>query len=592
MNFRERINDETLSLRKSRHKQDLFSRRNFLMNDQSRHLICPFKLKGIPERFQEKFRIDNNNLDETIKKTYAYLNSTELDEIKFGAFLLRIYFSKMIAIEEDFLLKNIKFEYYIDAFIENGIIPLVGKVLNTETNIDILCELSWSLVNLTNFKTKKNEYKYVKDFLSPVYMEVYYKLINIGDNELTINLYNFLVNCVIEDEEFAKRLFFEEKFVKLCIMKYLEPSKTIKVQQEAKKAATFFFVSLSRLSNYLNEKQKNTFYKIYEKLLSFKQFEPDVLMHAIMGLRFLFWLDESKEKTVYNFIKRDNYEIFNKFFFTLYDILNKDAQYNDIDQSVLHISFFVQKFISIAEEQEVIILLQKTHLLNFIEAFYSKIFYKSIKCCLVDILVMISHHTSNVIINMVNGHDDLLRNLIKQILLNEKSFDLRERAIEIVYYMLSVNSIDINVALFRNGIIEHLVTVSLVDEVEPTCLKNILNGILCFINSLKSLENQWKVEIINNLLTIGITNGLENNSTKFNDEHNVIISQIKEDIKNILNCQDDNNNNNNNNGKNLNNFNMLNSNNENKNNCNIENGNGFLVNNENCQNRGNPFLFK
>ena len=106
------------------------------------------------------------------------------------------------------------------------------------------------------------------------------------------------------------------------------------------------------------------------------------------------------------------------------------------------------------------------------------------------------------------------------------------------------------------------------------------------------MENQWKVEIINNLLTIGITNGLENNSTKFNDEHNVIISQIKEDIKNILNCQDDNNNNNNNNGKNLNNFNMLNSNNENKNNCNIENGNGFLVNNENCQNRGNPFLFK
>jgi hypothetical protein len=373
-------------------------------------------------------------------------------------------------------------------------------------------------------------------------------------------------------------------------MKYLEPTKSIKVQQEAKKAATFFFVSLSRLSNFLNEKQKNTFYKIYEKLLSFKQFEPDVLMHAIVGLRYLFWLDESKEKSVYNFIKRDNYEIFDKFFFTLYDIMNRDEQFKDIDQFVLNISFFVQKFISIGEEQEVIFLLQKTQLLNFIEAFYSKIFYKSIKCCLVEILVMISHHTSNVIFNMVNGHDALLHNLIKTILLNEKSFEIRSRAIEIVYYMLSVNSIDINVALFRNGIIGHLVTVSLVDEVEPTCLKNILNGILCFINSLKSLENQWKVEIINNLITIGITNGLENNNTKFNDEHNVIISQIKEDIKIILNCQDDNNNNNNN-GKNLNNFNMLNINNENKNNCNIENGNGFLINNENCQN-GNPFLFK
>lgn len=590
MNFRERINDETLSLRKSRHKQDLFSRRSFLMNDRSRHLICPFKLKGIPERIQEKFRIDDNNLDETIKKTYIYLNSTELDEIKFGAFLLRIYFSKKIKTEEEFREKSLNFEYYIDEFIDNGIIPLVGKVLNTETNIDVLCELSWSLVNFTNYKSKKNEYKYIQDFLSPVYMEVYYKLINIGDNELTTNLYYFLVNCVIENEEFAKSLFFEEKFVKLCIMKYLEPTKTIKVQQEAKKAATYFFVSFSRLSNFLNEKQKNTFYKIYEKLLGFKQFEPDILNHAIVGIRYLFWLDESKEKTVYNFIKRNNYDIFDKLFFTVNDIMNKDAEFKDIDPFVYNISCFVQKFIVVAEEQEVIFLLQKTQLLNFIEAFYPKIFFKSVKICMVEVLAMISRHTSNVIINMVNGREALLHKLIKDKLLNEKSFDLRAKAYEIVYNMLCANSLDINVALFRTGIIEHLVTVSLVDEVETTCLKNILNGILCFINSLKPLENQWKVEIINNLIKIGITNGLDNNSTKFNDEHNIIISQIKEDIKNILNCQDDNSNSNN--GKNLNNFNMLNSNNENKNNCNIENGNGFLINNVNCQNRGNPFLFK
>ena len=588
MNFRERINDETLSLRKSRHKQDLFSRRSFLMNDRSRHLICPFKLKGIPEQILEKFRINDKNLDETIKKTYAYLNSTELDEIKFGAFLLRLHFAKMITLEDDCIKKNIKFEYYIDAFIENGIIPLVGKVLNTETNIDILCELSWSLVNLTNFKTQKNEYEYLKDFLSPVYMEVYYKLINIGDNELTTNLYDFLVNCVIEDEEFAKRLFFEEKFVKLCIMKYLEPTKSIKVQQEAKKAATFFFVSLSRLSNFLNEKQKSTFYKIYEKLLVFKQFEPDILVHAVVGLRFLFWLDKSKEKQVYNFIKRNNYDIFDKFFFSLHDIILKDQYFKDLDIYILNISFFVQKFISMAEEKEVIFLLQKTQLLNFIEAFYSKIFYQSVKCCLVDILLMISHHTSNVIINMVNGRETLLLNLINKKLLNEKSFEIRARAIEIVFYMLSLNSLDINVALFRTEIIKQLVTVNLVDEVEPTCLKNILNGILCFINSLKSLEKNWKMDIINKLIIIGITNGLENNTTKFNDEHNIIINQIKDDIKNILNCED--NNNNANNGKSLNNLNILSNNNENTNNCNISKGNDYINNNENYQNRGNPFL--
>ena len=589
MNFRERINDETLSLRKSRHKQDLFSRRSFLMNDRTRHLICPFKLKGIPDQILEKFRINDNNLDDRIKKTFAYLNSTELDEIKFGAFLLRLYFVKMVTLDEEYKAKFQELEYYIDKFIENGLIPLVGKVLNTETNIDILSELVWSLVNLTNFETKKNGYEYVKEFLSPVYMEAYYKLINIGDNEITTNLYNFLVNCIIESEDFAKNLFFEEKFIKLCIMKYLEPSKSIKVEQDAKKAATFFFVSLSRISNFLNEKQKNTFYKIYEKLLGFKQFEPDVLTHAIVGLRFLFCLDHSKEKSVYNFIKRNNYDIFDKLFFTLNDIMLKDENFENIDVIVLNISYFIQNFIKIAEEKEVIFLLQKTQLLNFIEAFYNKIFYKSVKCSLAEILLMISHHTSVVIINMVNGRENFLRNVIKNQLLNSKMFDIRAKGIEIVYYMLSLNSIDINATLFRAEIIEHLVTISLVDEQDPQCLKNILNGILFFINSLKSLENNWKVEIINNLIKIGITNGLENNGTKFNDEHNIIISQIKDDIKNILNCED---NNNNTNGKMLNNFNMMSNNNENKNNCNIDNGNAFLIKNENCQNRGNPFLFK
>jgi len=588
MNFRERINDETLSLRKSRHKQDLFTRRSFLMNDRARHLICPFKLKGIPDQILEKFRIDDNNLDETIKKAFAYLNSTELDEIKFGAFLLRLYFVRKIIKEEECLEKSKKLDFYVDIFIDNGIIPLVGKVLNTETNIDILSELVWSLVNLTNFETKRNGYEYVKDFLSPDYMEAYYKLINIGDNEILTNLYNFLVNCIIENEEFTKKLFFEEKFVKLCIMKYLESTKSIKVEQDYKKAATFFFVSFSRISNFLSEKQKNTFYKIYEKLLGFKQFEPDILMHAIVGLRFLFCFDQSKEKSVYNFIKRNNYDIFDKFFFTLNDIVLKDEQYESIDVIVMNISYFVQNFIKVAEESEVIFLLQKTGLLYFIEAFYNKLFYQSVKISLLDILVLISHHTSAVIINMVNGKEIFLQNTIKKIL-TENNFFIRAKAIEIVFNMLSLNSIDINAALFRSEIIEQLVTFNLVEESDAQCLKYILNGILFFINSLKSLDNQWKVEIINNLIKIGITNGLENNGTKFNDEHNIIINEIKNDIKNILNCEDSDINTN---GKNMNNFNMLNNNNENKNNCNIENGNGFIINGENGQNRGNPFLIK
>ena len=50
VNLRDQINDETLSLRKNRHKQDFFARCKLIYNDRSRHFICPFKLKGYSRR--------------------------------------------------------------------------------------------------------------------------------------------------------------------------------------------------------------------------------------------------------------------------------------------------------------------------------------------------------------------------------------------------------------------------------------------------------------------------------------------------------------------------------------------------------------
>lgn len=519
-----------------------------------------------------------------------------MDDIKFGAFLLRIYFTKLIGMELQLNEKNSRLEYYLDKFVDKGIIAIIGKVLITESNIDILSELTWTLVNFTNFETKKNGFGYIKEFANPTYMEIYSKLIKIGDNEIVINLYEFLVNCVLGNDDFGKMIFSNENFMRLCIIKYLEPAKSIKIEQNTKKAGISFFTCLSKLGDIFNEKQKTTFYKIYEKLIGIMQFDSDVLTNAIIGLKTIFILDNSKEKIIFNIIKKYNYSIFDKLFMSLNECVQNDINYANIEVIIFNISSIVKHFIHLSEEKDVIILLQNTQLLNFIEAFYQTIYLKSVKNELLDILVLISRHSSNVVNNMVKNNENILKKIIKEIL-NANNFDIKLKGIVIVYNMLSLNSLDINVQLFRTGIIDHLIANNLLNEEEPKCLNYILNGILCFINSIKSLENQWAVEIINSLIKIGITNGLENNNTRFNDEHNIIINQIKTDIYNILN--------NNSSDKTIknnstNDFGMMMNSKQINNNSNnpfsnygnkVQNQNNinFGGNNENIQNESNPF---
>ena len=89
------------TLRKNKQMQEIFSRRGIIIDDRERHTICPLKLKGISESILEYFRINPNN-DNTIKKTMEYLNSKELDEIKFGTFLLRRFFCELVDIDTSF----------------------------------------------------------------------------------------------------------------------------------------------------------------------------------------------------------------------------------------------------------------------------------------------------------------------------------------------------------------------------------------------------------------------------------------------------------------------------------------------------------
>ena len=518
-------------MRKSRHKHELFSRRSIFINDRERHQICPFKLKGIPEQILEKFRINANDLENSIKGTMNYLNSKELNEIKFGSFILRRFFMDLAQLDLKLNEQNRRLDFKIDIFLENNLIESIGKVLTIESNIDIISELTWALVNITYFDSEDGS-EYIKKFMNKTYMDIFYKLVKMGDNEILANLYQYLVNCIIENDEFAKFIFSDENFIRLCIMKYLEQNKPVRnFEQEAKKSAILFFISLSKLANILNDKQINTFYKIYEKFLGVK-FDSEILLYVICGIRLLFTSDPSKEKIIFNLIKKNNYDIFNKLFISFNDMYKKDQKFPE-DIAIFNIKKIISHFISLAEEKDVIFLVRNTQLINFIDYFVQKLYFKNNINLLWDIVVNLSHHTSNVVLNMIQDKDDFLKTIKNS--MNDKDFDVKMKCIEIVCSMISLISLDINLILYKNEIIEHLVKINLPFEEEKTCLKYILCSILYFINSIKPLENKWKIELINYLIKIGIMNGFENMPTRFNEEHINIINQINAEMKMILN---------------------------------------------------------
>ena len=128
--------------------------------------------------------------------------------------------------------------------------------------------------------------------------------------------------------------------------------------------------------------------------------DPNILIESIVGLRYLLFSDKSEEKTVYNIIIKNNYNIFDKMFLSINEILQNGIEFEDIDRALYNISEIINKFIILSEEKNVIILLKNTQLLNFIEAFYGKIYFKSIKNELLNVAVKISHHSSNVVNNM------------------------------------------------------------------------------------------------------------------------------------------------------------------------------------------------
>ena len=536
IDVRNQLNEETLSLRKNRYKQDLLYRHHIFENEKSKHLVCPFKLNGIPENTLEKFRIKDNDLNNSILKALEYLNSDNIDNIKFGSFLFRKYFENKIREDENQDNEEDKVIFYIDNFIDNGIIYYFGKILLSQSNSNIIYELTSSLIALTYFGTRKNGFKYIKDFLSDIYKQVYYKIVKMNDNDIIINLYNFFINCIIESDDFAINLFKDEDFIRLCIMKYLEPAKSFSKEVIIKRSGLGFFASLMKISNIFNEKHKNTFYKIFEKIICLSH-DSETLSNGIIGLKILFLEETLEKKTIFNIIKNNQYTLFDKMFSALNELIRIDNNFYGIDGITFNILAIVKHFISLSDENDIIFLLQKTKLLDFIDTFYTKIYFQNVKNIIFETLLLISLQPSNVVIHMIKGHENLMKNIIIKSLYS-KNYNIRAKAMEIIYNNLNLISLDINIELFKLGVIEQLISNNLMTEEDSKCLYFILNGILLFINSIIPLKAQWKFEIVDNMIKLGITNGLENNINRFNEEHYIIIKQIKSEINNIMNIVD------------------------------------------------------
>ena len=128
-------------------------------------------------------------------------------------------------------------------------------------------------------------------------------------------------------------------------------------------------------SKFFTENQKNTFYKIYDKLIDVMQLDSEILNNALIGLKFLLNNDQnSEEKITFNNIKKNNYNIFNKMFMSVKEILANGIEIEEgFDKIMLNISLIINSFILLSEEKDVIFLLQNTHLLYFIEAYYHTI---------------------------------------------------------------------------------------------------------------------------------------------------------------------------------------------------------------------------
>ena len=488
----------------------LFQRK---INQTNQHLqICPFKLK-ISEKEAGSFRIKDDNLDESIKKSIEYLNSSDVDYVKFGVFLFRRFFFLKAVEDEDAKKQNKTFEFYIDKFLDYNFIDSIKNVLMKYSDPFILYDSFYCLIDFTIFPSIKNKFEYYIQFSSDEFLEIYKKILYNDSSLIVTNLYEFLFNLCFESEICLNKLY-KSNFLQAALNKYSNH-----ISSDFNEIIEFlhFIAIMARNSNIFNSSEKEKFFKIFSTFLSNGQSE-EAICYSLIGINYLNEYDKSNDNSIINLMLNEDNSFINKLININYFNLNEYCQSSIITVlSIFH--YFIEKI----QSNNLLNLLNNTQILEFFCFLYSNCEKISIQLKILEILLTISRNSDiNIIFKLTRNN---ILNLVILSSLTSYDFLVRKTSLYIIYNILSLNNFDVAADFSKTSFIDYLIKNILKNEIDKDMIKLCLEIIYCFIKSGNVLGNQNP--FTHSLKATGIEDLLNKENSFLTEELNPIIEKIK-----------------------------------------------------------------
>ena len=477
-----------MSLRKKTINK-VFSQKRKL-NSIAKLEICPFKLK-ISENLKVFFRIEKNDLNNTLNQTIKFLYSNDINYVKFGCFLLRRFFW-VISMEQENSMENNNnsFNFNVDIFLKNNIFKVYLDIFLKYINeLDIVAELVWSLVNFTNFQSSKNGFSYVIELVDDDFLNIYKKIFNSNESVIIADLYSFLYNIGYESEDCCYKMF-NSGLLKEAINRYTSNSKENHVCNVFEISEGLQFISVfSRISGIFNGNQKECFYTIFKYFILSSE-DEGILSHSIIGLFHLLNNEIlSNKKEILNLFVENNLikniisfklENFNKYVFLfLFNVLRLLKIYNEnIDSNLLLKN------------------LNDLNLLNYFENIFNYITNVEIRTEVMNNILEISKKFDENIIKILVESSFFYKIIMKN--LNFCDFNIRLLCAEIILNCVNTQIYDITIIIFNYKLMSFLINEILEDEEDEKIINYILISINYYIECGNGIEiNPFKEEIQN-----------------------------------------------------------------------------------------------
>ena len=472
-----------LSLRKEKCQKKILSQRK--INIENKQLeICPFKLK-IKEEDLNSFRINDNNIDESIKKSITFLTNSNEDYVKFGVFLFGKYFKQKVE-EENKSNKTKTYEFYIDKFLEYNVIDYIKNVLINFSEPNIFYECFLFFINFTNFPSIQNKYEYYCQFSNSDFLNIYKKTLFFNDSQIITSLFDFLFNICFENEICLKKIY-ESNILKEALNKY---SNSDSINFNEIISFLHFIAIMTKNSNVFSEEEKENFFKILINFISNNQSE-EAICYSLLGINYLIEYDYSNKKTILNLLIKNNNDYINKFISINYFNLHTYTQTSIT--ITLNILYYIFKNI---ENNDLLNILNNNSILDFYDFIFNNCEKYSIQLKILESILLISKNNDiNIILKLT--HHNLLYSIIL-ISLTSYDFLIRKASLLIICYLLSLNNFDIASDIYKTQFIEYLTQKILKSETSIDIIQLSFNTIYyfikcgCFFGKKNPFSNKFK----------------------------------------------------------------------------------------------------